>query len=74
VGVASVEKDSGAQRAGIRSGDVIQSINGKKTPTMAELAETISALKPGDQVKVGVLRANGRTETVTVTLGQLPGE
>ncbi|UBU14790.1 S1C family serine protease [Nonomuraea gerenzanensis] len=74
VGVASVERGGGAEKAGIRAGDVIVSLNGEDTPTMAALAETITTFKPGDRVKVGVIRSSGRTETVTVTLGQLAGD
>ncbi|MEU8317208.1 trypsin-like peptidase domain-containing protein [Nonomuraea sp. NPDC048881] len=74
VGVASVEKGGGAEKAGIRAGDVILSINGKKTTTMAALSEEITAFKPGDQVKVEVLRPDGGTQTVTVTLGELKAE
>lgn len=74
VGVAGVEPGGGAQKAGIRAGDVIVSINGEETPTMALLAETLTTLKPGDQARVGVIRAGGTRETVTVTLGELPGE
>ncbi|TDC06051.1 PDZ domain-containing protein [Nonomuraea longispora] len=74
VGVARVERGGGAEKAGIRAGDVIVSINDKETPTMAELAEAITALKPGDKARVGVIRASGKRETVTVTLGQLPSE
>ncbi|MEV4071282.1 S1C family serine protease [Nonomuraea fuscirosea] len=74
VGVASVERGSGAERAGIRAGDVIVSINGKETPTMAALAETITMLKTGDQARVGLIRADGTKETVNVRLGQLQGD
>ncbi|MCF6476643.1 PDZ domain-containing protein [Nonomuraea sp. MG754425] len=74
VGVASVEAGSGAQKAGIRPGDVIVSVNGTDTPTMAALSETLTTLKPGHRAKVGVVRSDGRTETLTVTLGQLSGE
>ncbi|MEV1169782.1 trypsin-like peptidase domain-containing protein [Nonomuraea sp. NPDC049784] len=74
VGVVRVEPGGAAEKAGIRPGDLITSINGKKTTTMAALAETIAALKPGDQAKVGVLHSDGSTETVAVTLGQLQSE
>ena len=74
VGVAGVERGGGAEKAGIRPGDVITSINGKETPTMAALAETITTLKPGARVKVGLIRADGTEETVTVTLGELQAD
>ncbi|MEV0619487.1 trypsin-like peptidase domain-containing protein [Nonomuraea sp. NPDC050404] len=74
VGVAGVERGGGAEKAGIRNGDVIVSINGKETPTMAALAETITTLRPGDKARVGLQRADGQTATVEVTLGQLQGE
>jgi putative serine protease PepD len=69
-----VEAGGGAAKAGIESGDVITSVNGADTPTMAALAEALTAVKPGEQAKVEVLRRDGSRETVTVTLGQLPGE
>ncbi|MEV4171791.1 trypsin-like peptidase domain-containing protein [Nonomuraea sp. NPDC049709] len=74
VGVVTVEAGSGAAKAGIRPGDVIVSINGTKTPTMALLAETITTLRPGDRARVGVLRADGTTQTINVRLGQLQGD
>lgn len=74
VGVAAVQSGSGAEKAGIRPGDVITAVNGKKTMTMAALAEMLTEFKPGDQVQVEVLRSDGQTQTITVTLGQLPGD
>ncbi|QYC38924.1 Periplasmic pH-dependent serine endoprotease DegQ precursor [Nonomuraea coxensis DSM 45129] len=72
VGVARVEPDGGAAKAGIKTGDVIVSVNDKKTPTIADLTETIAALQPGTKVKVGLIRADGSPATVEVTLGELP--
>jgi putative serine protease PepD len=74
VGVVRVERHGGAAKAGIRPGDVIVSIDGEQTPTMAALAETLATLKPGAQARVGVVRSDGDRETITVTLGELPGE
>ncbi|MEV4562742.1 trypsin-like peptidase domain-containing protein [Nonomuraea sp. NPDC049419] len=74
VGVASVERGGGAEKAGIRPGDVITSINGKPTNTMAALAEIITTLRPGARAKVTLIRADGTDETVTVTLGQLQAD
>ena len=74
VGVASVDKGSAAQKAGIRPGDVIIALNGKKTPTLPSLAETLTTLRPGQQAKVKLIRPDGTTTTLDVTLGVLPGE
>ncbi|MEU4234064.1 trypsin-like peptidase domain-containing protein [Nonomuraea sp. NPDC026600] len=74
VAVAKVDKGSAAEKAGIRPGDVIISINGKDTPTLPSLAESLSALKPGQQAKVEVVKEDGSTKTITVTLGVLPGD
>lgn len=72
--VAKVDKGSAADKAGIRPGDVIVSINGTDTPTLPALAEALSALKPGQQAKLEIVRPNGSTKTITVTLGTLPGD
>ncbi|MFD1931767.1 MULTISPECIES: S1C family serine protease [Nonomuraea] len=71
VGVVRVTAGGGAAKAGIREGDVIVSVNGTETPQMSDLSEVLAQLKPGDQAKIEVLRSNGATETLTVTLGQL---
>ncbi|MDP4505583.1 S1C family serine protease [Nonomuraea turcica] len=73
VGVVGVEPGGGAEKAGIRAGDMIVSVNDKKTPTMAELSEILTTLKPGDQARVAVMRA-GAQQTLNVTLGELPGD
>jgi S1-C subfamily serine protease len=74
VGVARVEPDGGAAKAGIKAGDVIVSINGEPTPTMADLSETITTLQPGQRARVGLVRSNGAKQTIVVTMGQLQGE
>ncbi|MGW0801684.1 S1C family serine protease [Nonomuraea sp. NPDC002799] len=74
VGVARVEPVGGAVQAGIKAGDVIVSINGTKTPTMAALSETLTTLKPGQQARIGVIRADGTKATINVTLSELQAE
>lgn len=56
--VANVTDEGGAKAAGIRGGDVILSIQGKKVNTNAELQETVSQFRPGDEVKITVKRDN----------------
>ncbi|MGN9783734.1 S1C family serine protease [Nonomuraea sp. ZG12] len=74
VGVGVVEKSSAAARAGLREGDVIIAIGGRSTSTMAELTEALTTHRPGDTVPLKVVRPDGKTDTVTVTLGELSGE
>ena len=73
VGVVSVTRGGSADKAGIKADDVILSVNGARTSSTTALAEALAALKPGRRVKVEIQHPDGAKETVTVTLGQLPG-
>jgi serine protease Do len=64
---------SPAQKAGIKAGDVIVSVNGETVTDARNLAQRISTMAPGNSVKLGIIR-NGRGDTITVTLGELPKE
>ena len=54
--VAQVQPDSPALAAGILSGDVIKSVDGKNVDGIKDLTRMISAMKPGTSVKLGVWR------------------
>jgi serine protease Do len=56
--VANVTENGAAKEAGMKSGDVILDIQGKKVNTNAELQESISQYHPGDFVNVLVKRNN----------------
>jgi putative serine protease PepD len=71
--VAGVEPGGPAAGAGIRPGDVIVSVNEQPTPTTDVLASVLATLEPGKEVPVEVVHENGRSETVEIKLGQLPG-
>ncbi|MEV5571251.1 trypsin-like peptidase domain-containing protein [Spirillospora sp. NPDC052269] len=73
VAVVSVNKGSGAEKAGIAAGDLIMAVNGTQTPNQTQLAEVLSKQKPGDKAKVDLQTSNGSKKTVEVTLGELPG-
>ncbi|MCP2338578.1 S1C family serine protease [Actinomadura rupiterrae] len=73
VGVVEVTPDSGADKAGIRRGDLILAVNGGPTPNQTALAEVLAKLKPGDTAKVDVQDSSGTKKTVNVKLGELPG-
>ena len=66
--VAVVQPDSAALAAGVQSGDVIVSVDGKKVDGIKELTRTISAVKPGTSVKLGVWR-DGKEMTLTAKVG-----
>ena len=85
--IGSVQPGSPAARAGLVGGDTqvmvagqsyevggdtIVAVDGKDVTTVDELREAISANKPGDSVKLGVVHADGERETVTVELGRVP--
>jgi serine protease Do len=71
--IAGVQNDTPASKAGIQPGDVITSVNGKSVKNPRELAVDIAAVQPGDDAKLQVLR-DGQNRTVSVKVGQLPGE
>ncbi len=71
--VASVQPDSPAAKAGLRDGDVIQSVGDHKITNPGELARTVADIKPGDSTKLNILR-DGRDTPVTVTIATLPDD
>jgi S1-C subfamily serine protease len=64
----AVSPDSSAEHAGIRIDDVILTINGTHVRDSGSLRNSIGLLRPGDQVKVGLIR-EGKETNVTATLG-----
>jgi len=66
--VAQVEPNSAAAKAGVQSGDVIKSVDGKDIPTVRDLTRTIASFTPGSTVKLGVMR-DGKDMTVSAKLG-----
>lgn len=65
--IAEIQADGSAEDAGLKKGDVIISIDGKKITKMAELQEYLFMKKPGDKVEVTYLR-NKSKKTITMTL------
>ena len=69
--VAGVQAGGPADKAGIKPGDVVTKINGIATPTLSVLEDVLAGLKPNDKATVTLLRADGTTHDLTVTLGNL---
>jgi serine protease Do len=66
--VAQVQPDSPALAAGIKSGDVIKSVDDKNIDSIRDLTRMISAVKPGTSVKLDLWR-DGKDMTVTAKVG-----
>ncbi len=70
--VAGVADGGGAKEAGIEEEDVIISVNNEAISTVPQLQERISRYRPGDKVKIEVIRS-GKTKQFTVTLRSIRG-
>lgn len=70
--IQEITKESGAEKAGLKEGDVITKIDDKKIENADELTKTIRAYKPGDKVTVTYLR-DKKEQKVTAELGKWKG-
>ena len=68
--VTEPSKDSPADMAGIKSGDVITKVDDKEINNALDLSRTIAGKNPGTVVNLTVWR-DGKEEVVSVTLGKL---
>ena len=66
--ISEVSPDSPAHDAGLREGDVIIDVDGKKISNTGALRNAIGMLPPGTQARLSVLR-DGKEEKLAVTLG-----
>ncbi len=69
--VAQVTPNSPGSRAGLKQGDVIAEINGRKITNGSALQVAVSQVSPGTSLAFGVLR-DGKPATVNVTVGEYP--
>ncbi|HLZ39852.1 MAG TPA: Do family serine endopeptidase [Candidatus Sulfotelmatobacter sp.] len=67
VTVSSVVAGSPADQAGLKVGDTITTVDGKKVSKGSELVADIASRKPGSKVTLGFLR-NGKQQDATVTI------
>jgi serine protease Do len=68
--ISQVSAGGPADRAGIRSGDVLVKINGVTLKSSLELTHELFKFKPGDSVTVSYYR-NGETKEAKLTLAEL---
>jgi len=71
--VAQVNKDSPAEKAGLKAGDVIVRFNGRGVSDTGRLRNLVAAATPGSNARVVVIRG-GKELTITVTIGKMGPE
>jgi serine protease Do len=69
--VAQVHQGTGAEKAGLVSGDIIKSVDDKTIKNVNELIKEIQKKKVGQKVKLGLVR-DGKPTTLEVTTSAMP--
>jgi len=70
--ISDVSPNSPGEKAGLKSGDVILSMNGTKIAESNQLRMNVSLMNPGQTVNLKVYR-DGQTRDVAAHVGELPG-
>lgn len=71
--VGEVTPKGPAEKAGLRSGDVITEFNGRTVKDSRHLKLTVARVSPGDTAQVTVLR-DGKEKVLKVKVAELPGD
>src|SRR5437879_3362081 len=71
--VSQVVEGSPADKAGIRTGDVITSVNGQTVKSNSELRNTIGLPRGGDKIDIGLVR-DGKPLRVTAVIADTAAE
>jgi len=69
--VAQVHQGTGAEKAGLASGDIIKSVDDKTIKNTTELIKEIQKKKVGQKVKLSVVR-DGKAMTIEITTSAMP--
>ncbi len=71
--ISSVKRGGPADRAGLRSGDIVLKINGKKIKNLEHLKRVISYVEPGNKISMQILRKNKKLN-ITLRVGSMSKE
>ena len=69
--ISSVAKDSPADKADLRRGDLVLTLNGKEIETSQDLMNRIGMMAPGTEVTLGILRDDRKLD-IKIILGERP--
>jgi len=69
--ITGIDPSGPAQQAGLRTGDVITTIDGEQAVRTDQLVSVTLTKRPGDKVEIGYKR-DGKPATATVTLAEQP--
>ena len=67
--VSQVVAGAPASKAGLKAGDVLREIDGRKIANSSALQVAVSQTKPGSEIALGILR-DGKPQTVKVAVGE----
>lgn len=67
--ISKVVKDSPAERAGLKAGDVVVSVNGKPVMTSSELRNSIGLMRVGEAVTMDVIR-DGKSRSIKLAIAE----
>ncbi len=70
--IQSITKESAAEKAGLKKGDIITKIDNKKIETPDDLSEAIKAHEPGEKVSITYLR-DKKEQKASAELGKWKG-
>ena len=70
--IADAQRGSPAERAGLRSGDVVTAVGTEAIKDARDLSRRVAGIAPGTKVPLTVLR-QGREQTLTIEIGRQSG-
>jgi len=69
--IAGVVRGGPADRAGVRPGDILLSVKGRKVANTNDMMNLVADLPPGEKAQITVMRKNRET-TLAITVGRRP--
>ena len=70
--IQSITKESAAEKAGLKKGDIITKIDNRKIETTDDVTDAVREHKPGDKVSITYLR-DDKEQKITAELGRWKG-